>query len=344
MSKSIGKSLIDVNKQFATTEQCLNYLEAMRWPKGVQCLACESKEVRKFSTQEGNRKRTQKNGEVVIVKVPARHLYECRECGKQFTATVGTIFNDSHLPIEKWMLAVALTINAKKGLSAKQLERDLNINYRTAWYLAHRLREAMIIPDDEQKHFNGTVEVDETFIGGKFDKRRKRAPYDKQAVFGALRRGNDTECSKVRTFPIPNAIKKTLVEAVNKTVSASSDMVITDEWKGYGSLGAIYIHETVNHKAKEFVRRKDVRVISTNGVEGFWSLFKRGLVGQYHQISVKHLQRYLDEFTFRFNNREAADIFTMVVIRLLTGLPLTYAALIAEPAPLSVSQESDEAF
>src|ERR1700722_8072317 len=161
MGTTNTKSLIDIQKEFATTEQCLNYLEAMRWPNGVQCLACESKDVRKFSTKEGQRKKV-KNGVETFVKVPARHLYECKECGKQFTATVGTIFNDSHLPIEKWMLAVALTINAKKGLSAKQLERDLDINYRTAWYLAHRLREAMIVPDEEQKHFNGTVEIDET--------------------------------------------------------------------------------------------------------------------------------------------------------------------------------------
>lgn len=99
-----------------------------------------------------------------------------------------------------------------------QLQRDLDVNYRTAWYLAHRLREAMIVPDDEQTHFDGTVECDETFIGGKYDQRRKRAPYDKQAVFGALRRKTETECSKVRAFPIQNAIKNTLVEAVNKTV------------------------------------------------------------------------------------------------------------------------------
>lgn len=239
MSKSVGKSLIDVTKQFATTVQCLNYLEAMRWPDGVECVSCESKQVRKFSTQEGQRKRKDKDGNEVIVKVPARHLYECKECGRQFTATVGTIFNDTHLPIEKWMLAVALTINAKKGLSAKQLERDLNINYRTAWYLAHRLREAMIVPDGDHKHFTGVVECDETFIAGKFDQRRKRQRWDKPTVFGALKRGNEAECSQVRAFPVESTIKNTLTAAVNKTVSVSADMLVTDEWKGYRNLGAI---------------------------------------------------------------------------------------------------------
>jgi transposase-like protein len=136
-------NLIDVAKQFGTPEACNDFLESMRWPEGVTCLACESKRVSKYTKQAGTRKRTNAiTGETQLKPVPARILYVCLECGKQFSVTEGTIFNDTHLDLEKWFLAVALMVNAKKGLSALQMKRDLKVAYKTAWYLNHRIRKA----------------------------------------------------------------------------------------------------------------------------------------------------------------------------------------------------------
>ena len=187
----VGKSLIAIQKELGTEEQCLAFLEALRWPDGVRCVTCDGERISKFSTKESTRQRkNEKTGEVEIKTVPARHLYQClnSECGHQFTATAGTIFNDSHLPLEKWMLAVAIMCNAKKGVSAKQLQRDLEVSYKTAWYLSHRIREAMALGNFTDEKMSGTVEADETYIGGRYDKRRARAKWDKAAVFGMVER------------------------------------------------------------------------------------------------------------------------------------------------------------
>jgi hypothetical protein len=195
-------SLIDLQKQFGTTEQCIGYLEAVRWPEGVRCLVCDCDKISKFVTNETERERKNRKGEVKTVRVPARHLYTCLEptCGFQFSPTAGTIMHDSHLPLPQWFMAAGLMCNAKKGLSAKQMERDLGVSYRTAWYLRHRIRKAM--EDGAPGLLTGVVEADETYIGGAYDKRRKRAKYEKQAVFGTLQRKAEGEASKVRAFPI----------------------------------------------------------------------------------------------------------------------------------------------
>jgi|SRR5665213_2281095 len=163
--------LIRIATEFNTEVACLTYLEKARWPEGVRCIGvnkdggeiCDSAEITKIDTKEGVRK----NGR----KIPARHLYQCRTCGYQFTAKTETLFNDSHLPLVKWFLAVALITNAKKGMSAMQLQRDLKVSYQTAWYVSHRIREAM---SDPQGIFDGTVELDEKFHGGKYNPRGQR--------------------------------------------------------------------------------------------------------------------------------------------------------------------------
>src|SRR5580704_19001447 len=158
-------SLIEVEKTFGTDEQCLAYVAAARWPEGVRCLKCGSDKVASFKTNETTRKRKNRKGEIKEVRVPARHLYQCNNegCRHQFSAIAGTIFTDTHLPLATWFKAIALMANAKKGLSALQMERDLGVNYRTAWHLDHRIREAMQSPEGL---FSGTVEVDATFVGG----------------------------------------------------------------------------------------------------------------------------------------------------------------------------------
>jgi len=302
-------NLIDVTKEFGTEEACLAYLEKLRWPSGVCCLNCGSDRI--------SRIRSKGRGGTT------RHLYQCLEkgCRHQFTAKVGTIFNDSHLPLEKWFLAVALMCDAKKSLSALQMQRHLDVAYRTAWYLCHRIRKAM---EQEGGIFGGTVEVDETFVGGRFDKRRKRGPYDKQAVVGLVKRAQDDESSKVRAFPIPTPSKAVLVGVVKDHVAPDAK-VYTDEYGAYSILDKHgYLHETVKHKALQW-RRGDVH---TNSIENFWSLFKRGLIGSFHKVSVKHLHRYLDEFSYRFNGR-GLDLFTPT-LRQLVGTPkMTYRRLVA---------------
>jgi hypothetical protein len=336
-----GASLIDVTAKFGTTEACVKYLEAMRWPDGVRCFVCGCDKISKFVTNETTRERKNRKGVVETKRVPARHLYTCLEptCGFQFSPTTGTILHDTHLPLEKWFMAAALMCNAKKGLSAKQMQRDLGVNYRTAWYLCHRIRKAM--EDGSPGLLTGTVEADETYIGGKYDGRRKRARYGKQGVVGFVQRGDGTRCSQVRTFPIVTNSAIVLTGAVTNNVSTSADVFITDQWGGYKKVGQQYRHETVNHIALEYVRKGDPRSIHTNSIENFWSLFKRGLIGSFHKVSVKHLRRYLDEFSFRFNNRDAEDLFGLLMLNLVIATGIKYSELTAKP---SEPETSDEPF
>src|ERR1700680_2718344 len=255
-------SIIDVKRKYDSTELCVQYLEAMRWPEGVRCLVCGVDKISKFVTNETTRERKNRKGETKVVKVPARHLYTCLEptCGFQFSPTAGTIFHDTHLPLSTWFQAVALMCNAKKGLSAKQMERDLGVTYRTAWYLCHRIRKAM--EDGAPGLLTGVVEADEYYHSGVYDKRRKVGKKDKQPMFGALQRSADGAPSKVRAFPLKKTSGKYLTAAVKSTISTEANIFITDEHPAYITLGKQYQHETVNHIQLEYVRKGDPRWIN----------------------------------------------------------------------------------
>jgi transposase-like protein len=326
-----GLSLIDIEQAFGTEENCVRYLQAFRWPDGVECLKCGSKRVSKFQTNETQREITNKKGETREVKVPARILFQCNQpgCRHQFSATTGTIFADTHLPLTTWFKAIGLLMNAKKGISAKQMERDLGVHYRTAWHLNHRIREAM--QDGDGSLFGGTVEADATFVGGKYDKRRKRGPYGKQAVAGVIQRKSDEGHSKVRAFPVEKEIISVMSTVIRENVATDAE-IMTDEHGAYASLKKQgFKHEIVSHTKEEWVRGN----VHTQGIENFWSLFKRGVVGSFHQVSVKHLHRYLNEFSYRFNNREDEKIFAMTVFNLVMGSALRYKVLVAKPSPAS---------
>lgn len=317
-----GLSLIDIEKAFGTEEQCLAFIELMRWPDGVDCLKCGSNKVSKFVTNETTRERKNRKGEIKEVKVPARHLYQCNNegCRFQFSATAGTIFDKTHLPLTTWFKAIGLLCDAKKGISAMQMERHLGVNYRTAWHLNHRIREAM---DSPEGLFSGTVEVDATFVGGKYDPRRKRAPYDKQAVAGIVQRRTEDSHSMVRAFPVKREIAEIMGEVVRDNVAPNANLM-TDEHRAYSALGRDgWKHEIVAHSKEEWVRG----LIHTQGVESFWSLLKRQIIGQHHWVSVKHLDRYIREVSFKFNHRESVDVFAIVVANLLIGEALRYRAL-----------------
>src|SRR5215471_125491 len=311
-------NLLDVHRELNTEAKCLAFLEHMRWPAGVKCLACNSPRITPITAPGKVNKKT---GRVS----PKRHLYQCNECRFQFTATTGTVYHDTHLPLTKWFLAIALITESKKGMSANQLKRALRINYRTAWYLAHRIRKAMT--ESNQPKFTGIVEADETYVGGK-QRGKHRKLLNKEVVMGIRERGGD-----LRLIHIESPTAEHLSEQLKQHVDPAVKMIVTDEWQAYPSamIGAGIHgskHETIKHRDKVYVRGN----VHTNTVESAFSLFKRGIVGAFHKISLKHMQRYLDEFSFRFNNRKNPDLFGPTVKRmaLVGGMP--YQQLIEENA------------
>jgi transposase-like protein len=328
--------LIAIAKEFGTPAACFYFLEKMRWPEGVRCLKCDGEKVSKFVTKESTRKRISKRKGEVTVTVPARHLYQClnSECGHQFTATTGTLFNDTHLPIQKWFFAVALITNAKKGLSAKQMQRDLKVSYQTAWYLCHRIREAMQGGADL---FTGTVEMDEAYIGGRYDERRARAKYDKAPVVGVLQRGTKEKASQVQAMHVEHVDKSLVRSIINERVSFDAN-IYTDEGGIYRQLAKTHKHAIVVHSKDEYVRGE----VHVNSLEGFWSLVKRQIIGQHHWVSVKHLQAYLNERVWSFNNRKEANLFALVIGALLIGNALPYAVLTANLEVVSSDDLSDD--
>ncbi len=312
----IGPSLIETARIFATEEACHEYLQVARWPEGVRCLKCDHDKVSKF--QIAGKTRLNKKG--IAVTGPTRFMYQCLKCKYQFSTTTGTIFSDTHLPLSKWMLAVAIMCNAKKSVSAKQMERDMGVSYKTAWFLNHRIRKAMDTPEGL---FSGTVEVDATFVGGKYDERRARAKYGKQAVAGVLQRSTEDEHSKVVAKSVKREIASEMTTVIKAHVATGSH-IMTDEHKAYATLRKNgWEHGSVSHIMDEWVRGS----IHTQGVESFWSLFKRGVIGSFHSVSVKHLDRYLSEFCFRFNSRRDEQIFAAVITGLVIKTALRYKML-----------------
>jgi len=288
-------SLVKLVERFGSDERCRDYLEELRWPEGVKCPRCDSDSISRITT---------------------RNQLDCNDCRYRFSVTTGTLFHDSHLPLSKWFMAIYLVTESKKGISAKQLQRMLDTSYKTAWYLAHRIRAAM--GDDDQPLLRGIVEVDETFVGGRrFGVGRGNyRDADNPPVVGAVERGGEVRLRVVR-----DRSRGTLQGFIRDHVADDTEAIYTDEWQGYAGLADEDTrHETVNHSAKEYVRVD----VHTNTVEGVWSLFKRGIVGSYHQISTKHLPAYLDEMEFRFNHRENAFLFRDTLLVLLHGEALPY--------------------
>ena len=249
-------NLMTLMEAFDTEGECRAKLEELRWTNGIRCPRCDSGK---------------------ISRIQKRDQYDCDSCRYQFSVTSGTIFHDSHLPLPKWFAATYLMCESRKGISANQLKRTLNVSYKTAWYLCHRIRKAM--EQTNQKQLDGTVEVDETYIGGRYDKRRKRGPWEKQAVVGLIARDGKFEAQTV-----PTVSKQILISLIQQRVSHRST-VYTDENPSYTSLKKTHKHDTINHSAEEWVHGK----VHTNTIEGVWSLFNRSIIGSYHKLSTKHL-------------------------------------------------------
>ncbi len=305
------KTLQQVIRYFSDEETCIKTVAEMRWPNGPECPACGHKEHYYLRSQR---------------------RWKCRECHKQFSVKVGTIFEDSPLGLDKWLCATWLLANCKNGISSCEAARDLGITQKSAWFMNQRIRLAMQngsllkVGGD-----GGEVEVDETFIGGKarnmhLSKRQRRITgtggKDKGDVFGVLERGKE-----VRTVVVANRQKETVQPLIKKHVQAGAALY-TDEMLGYRGLEADYAHKVVDH-AVQYV---DGRV-HTNGLENFWSLLKRGISGTYVSVEPFHLFRYLDEQAYRFNNRKKPmddsarfyDLLSRVAGRRVTYSELTGA-------------------
>jgi transposase-like protein len=291
-------NLVKLVEDFGSEERCRAYLEGLRWPDGFECPRCGGK---------------------TISRIVQRNQFDCDSCRYQFSVTAGSTFHDSHLPLWKWFLAVYLMIESKKGISSKQLQRTLDVSYKTAWYLSHRIRDAM--GSVEESPLVGVVEVDETLIGGKVEGAGRGYRENKTVVIGALQRGG-----KVRLRVIPNTRRHNVIDFIEANVKAEA--IYTDELKSYErGIDPETRHETVTHSAGEYVRGD----VHTQGVESVWSLFKRSIIGSYHRLSVKHLPAYLDEMEWRFNNRDNPFLFRDTLLVLLHSDPLPYKELVKKP-------------
>jgi transposase-like protein len=296
-------NIIKLINQFHSEEKSRAFLEEIRWPDGVTCPRCKAKSISTIGT---------------------RHQFECNKCGYQFSATSGTIFHDSHLPLWKWLLATYMMIEAKKGVSANQVKRMLSVSYKTSWYLCHRIRAAMAEADPEK--LGGTVEVDEAFIGGKPRYKQKKNWRDddskrkKAMVLGIIERGGNVRLK----YEGDEAYKEVLRRFVRRHSRSDTKRIITDEWPGYRGIGDHdTLHDVIKHRDKQYV----VGDVHTNTIEGVWSLLNRSIIGAYHKVSVKHLDAYLDELEWRFNNRKNPYLFRETVRKLISATALPYKNL-----------------
>lgn len=276
-------SLIAAVRYFSDRKVCNDYMRSIKWPGGVViCHHCGSTRIGEITT---------------------RSMLRCKDCRKQFSYKVGTIFEDSPLGLDKWFPAVWCIANAKNGISSHELGRALDVTQKTAWFMLHRIREAM--RTGTFRKLSGTVESDETFVGGEarnmHEKQREkkirgRGAVGKRIVHGLLERGGE-----VRAQVIPSTEQTEIHPIVISNVAKGANL-FTDAALSYEGLGAHYIHEAINH-AEEYVRGQ----VHTNGLENFWALFKRCIKGTYVSIAPFHLQRYVDEEVFRFNSRKGED-------------------------------------
>ena len=287
-------NLVELSKHFSDEESARELLENLRWKDGVSCPHCDAIGAYKIEAKAGSKSGARKG------------LWKCATCREQFTVTVGTIFESSRIPLNKWLLAINLMCASKKGMSALQLSRMLGITYKSAWFMAHRIRYAMTQEPLFSK-LSGTVEVDETYVGGKARNMHKaervkriqgRGAVDKAPVVTLVERDGRVKSQYMEHVSGAN-LKRALLECVEKEAC-----IMTDESPSYfGVIDHFADHQTVNHKKGEYVRR----AVHVNTAESVHALLKRGIVGSFHHVSKKHLHRYLDEFDFRFNHRKIKD-------------------------------------
>ena len=300
------KSLTEMLARFPDEQSCIDHLTAIRWRARPFCPHCGSTKVYNFSN---------------------RRTHKCGDCRQKFSIKVGTIFEDSKIPLHKWFMAIYLITAHKKGISSIQLGKDIGVTQKTAWFMNHRLREAT-----KTKAFTAplknTIEVDETYVGGKeknkHQNKRTRGTQGhslktKSPVVALVERGGD-----VRAFHVEDTQRRTLHGLIEQNVALGAK-VNTDEYPAYRGLDTFYLHGSVNHVGGKYVLGE----VHTNTIEGFFFGFKRGIFGIYHHVSKKHLQRYLDEFSMRYNHRDEDNGTGFVSLLINCNGRLTYKGLTA---------------
>ena len=307
MLENLPKTLVGVLRYFADPQVAIDFVAFLRWQDGEPvCVHCK---------------------ETGAYFLASRKIYKCKKCRKQFSVKAGTIFEESAVSLDKWLVAIWLMANCKNGISSYEMGRHLGVTQRTAWFMNHRIRTAMTVGSIEK--LSGTVECDETYIGGdaknmhsvERKRRVKKAgsPAHKSAVLGMVQRKG-----KVRAQVIQSRDAATIREFVTSNAEAGSE-VMTDEWRGYHNLYDQYKHEIINHSLT-YVRDN----VHTNSIENFWSLLKRTIKGTYVSVSPEHLQKYIEEQMFRYNEREGNDQQRFVsMIELISGKRLTWTELVS---------------
>lgn len=297
-------SLIELTDAFPTEEVCLKYLESLIWEDGV---------VSPFDPESK-------------VYVCSNNRYICKNTGKSFNVKTGTIFENTKLPLRKWFMAIWLVLSHKKGISSLQLSRDIKVTQKTAWFMLQRIRECLMCKNEGR--LENEVEADETFVGGKNKNRHKdkkvkkcqgRSFKDKTPVLGMVERKGE-----VVTRVIKSTSRSEITPIIQQFVDKRA-VLYTDEWGGYDEIDKFYYHYTVDHGKGQYVNGR----IYTNTIEGFWTGLKRGYIGIYHYMSPKHLQRYANEFTFRYNTRKVSDFHKFNLLLCNIKYRITYKQLIA---------------
>lgn len=309
--KTSFNSFMELLEALPDEKSCREYLEQLRWNGEPVCPHCGSQNKDHYELK---------------TKGEFKGLRKCKDCRERFTVTVKTMFEGSHVPLRKWFIAIYIFVSHKKGISSLQLHRDLGVTQKTAWFMLGRIRNTFKQGSGEK--LTGTTQADETFMGGKNKNRHAdkkvmesqgRSVKDKTPVFGLL------SDRKVNTKVIPDTKAKTLKPIIEEMVEKGS-IVVTDEWNGYKGLNGNYQHEILKHNQGEFVKNS----FHTNSIEGFWSLLKRGVYGIYHSASPKHLNKYCDEFSYRYNTRDMSEGNRFALSLTNANERLTYQDLISE--------------
>ena len=291
-------NFFEFGKKFASEFDCIKYFIKIRYNNKPVCKHCGSCAK-------------------VYHKASFPKMFDCKVCGSSFSIFAGTMFEKSDTDLRKWFYAIHLFLNSKKGISALQLQREIGVTYKCAWRILHKIREAMSKKDNDDDNdggmLQGIIEIDECYIGGKSANKHMtkrieaKEKDDKAIVIGMIERNGE-----VKAYHIENTKTYSLQDKIYKNVKEGST-IITDEFAGYNVLKWNYNHKTINHSKYEYVKQTTNLKLYTNSIEGFWGTLKRGVVGIYHHISKKYLQNYVNEFCFRYNNRNNANVFDLVL-------------------------------